>query len=102
MFTYDPFHVKLQKEGDSDILKAEVHAPFKQALLRAIKDKINENADVVFHKGNKTDEERGKYMGVVMVYEDLYDLMTKVDKKEKKGYKDKVNEITEVVKDLLK
>lgn len=102
MFTYDPFHVKLQKEGDSDILNSELYKPFKDALLRSVRDKMHENGEHIFHNGTKNDEERGKYMGVVMVYEDLTKQFTKQEVKEKPAYRDAYHKAEELVKKLFK
>lgn len=88
---YNPVEVYNPTEGQRLILAAEEHNEFKVTLLTLFKGKIQENLDKIVHsKGRMTDEERGKHIGVVLVYEDLFNAFKKITKIENNGYRDPV------------
>lgn len=89
-------------EKDKKILSDSNYKEFKDSLLKAFQSKIDENIDLIVHsKGKMDDEMRGKLLGVVLVYEDLIDLFTRKEKKEKNVYQDPVRRIEEGVRKMF-
>lgn len=77
-------------------LQAPENEKVRQALLSACEKLIAQNLYAISHGQTKTDEERGVYMGVVRVYEDLINIFTKKKDKEDSGYTDILKKIKAV------
>lgn len=65
---------------------------FKDVLLDVFEKKLAENLYELTHGKVKGEEERGVYIGVIRVYEDLINFFTRKEKKENPGYRDIMKE----------
>ena len=96
---YNIFNDILISKKDREILYSPENSEFKAVLLKYIDSKMQENLDLLIHKGTKSDEERGKYMGVILVYEDLKEAFSKPKEKKKEEYIDPIRAIEKKIEE---